>query len=80
MRKQVIKQIIVEARLQNLSMFELGKKLGLPQSRISEITRGKAHLMSLEKLLQLYSRLGGTYKFVLYRPKKKSPRAKSSSK
>ncbi len=80
LRKQVQKEIVIFAKNQGLTLHELSKKLDLPQPRISELVNGKIHLISLEKLLSLYKRLGGTYSIKLGQVNIRALRAKRKAK
>ncbi len=59
LKAKVLSRILQSIKKSGLTQHELSKILDQPQSRVSELVKGKLSLMSLEKLLEYYRKLGG---------------------
>jgi len=60
MRSNLISDLRLYIEKQNLTQAEAAKRLGIAQSRVSDLVRGKWDKFSLEMLITLEARLGRT--------------------
>ncbi len=59
LKSKVLTRILESVKKSKLTQHELSKLLDQPQPRVSELLNGKLSLLSLEKLLEYYRKLGG---------------------
>lgn len=75
LKAKVLTKILETIKKSKLTQRELSKILDQPQSRVSELVNGKLSLLSLEKLLEYYRKLGGKVDIEL----SKSPKLSKAS-
>lgn len=65
MRADLLGDLRIYIEKNNLTKAEAAKRLGLPQSRVSDLVQGKWEKFSLEMLITLETRLGRTVRVEL---------------
>jgi predicted XRE-type DNA-binding protein len=58
LRSAMMTRLIAEIEKQGLTQADAAKRMGITQPRVSDLMRGKLHLVSIDTLVALLSSLG----------------------